>query len=73
MLTAAQLLHCCIASAATPIFHSLAPRASPAAVLPTCYYPHEAQEFDARWLTYFSQLDIDAWEFRKPQGGLLPI
>lgn len=39
-----------------------------AAVAARCY-SHEAvetdEEFDARWVTYFSKPDIDAWELKK--------
>lgn len=40
-----------------------------AAVLASRCYSHGKQEtdeeFDARWITYFSKPDIDAWELRK--------
>ncbi|KAJ8247931.1 hypothetical protein GJAV_G00252230 [Gymnothorax javanicus] len=52
-------------------------RAKPACTAPLAVrcYSHATQEtdeeFDARWVTYFSNPDIDSWELRKGMNTLI--
>uniref|UniRef100_H3D2Z5 Cytochrome c oxidase subunit 5A, mitochondrial n=1 Tax=Tetraodon nigroviridis TaxID=99883 RepID=H3D2Z5_TETNG len=46
----------------------------PAAVASRCYSHGKVEteeEFDARWVTYFSKPDIDTWELRKGMNTLI--
>ncbi|KAL7878434.1 hypothetical protein AOLI_G00094080 [Acnodon oligacanthus] len=45
-----------------------------ASVASRCYSHAKAEtdeEFDARWVTYFSKPDLDAWELRKGMNTLI--
>ncbi|KAJ8340663.1 hypothetical protein SKAU_G00352960 [Synaphobranchus kaupii] len=50
-------------------------RSAYTAPLATRCYSHGSQEtdeeFDARWVTYFSKPDIDSWELRKGMNTLI--
>lgn len=49
---------------------------SAAAVASRCYSHGKVEteeEFDARWVTYFSKPDIDTWELRKGESGALRL